>query len=611
MEEAVGKYWHTFITRVAERHYPAAEVRLDAIKSKLAVWFRVLGGDPSVRINAAIPRKLGQPTTVLQKIACINRSLPLASLGEDCLYLPGRFAGFSEPSFNEAVYYWLVAMASTGTNMSGANWLASNVSMTRKVLTHYPGFERRYFQLIKAYFLECMKYQPSNRRVAEHEAIIRRVLAYPFLEHDKVENCPPVHWVPLWLYPDVPMRSGAVTVGDEGDTTACEGEQKKLEQQDGRQGEYREMPKRDDGLLATRLESLFSWAEYVGVDRPVDEDDGDEAQAVMNDLDVISLSRDGRTTASRLKFDLDLPAEREDQVRLGPGILQPEWDYRKRIMRPDHCLVQELISRHAKPTEPPKHLYHQVRKLRAQFEKLLIKPVWRNAESEGSELDLDVFVQLMADVARGRAAGSTNLYRRQDRSLRDLSCLLLADVSFSTDAYVDDDKRILDCIKDGLHLFSEALNMVGDHFAINGFSSKRRSHVRLTWVKHFDEQFSPIVRGRIADLRAGYYTRMGAAIRYATGQLVKQPQAHKLLLLLTDGKPNDLDCYEGRYGIEDTRMALIEARRRGVNPFCVSIDDKANNYLPYIFGESAYVFVRDVNQLPYKLTRLYLRLTNG
>jgi len=104
---------------------------------------------------------------------------------------------------------------------------------------------------------------------------------------------------------------------------------------------------------------------------------------------------------------------------------------------------------------------------------------------------------------------------------------------------------------------------------------------------------------------------MGAAIRYAAGKLLLQRQKNKLLLILTDGKPNDLDRYEGRYGIEDTRMAIREAGRQGIHPFCISIDDKANDYLPYIFGKSSYVFVRNVSELPYRLPKLYLRLVRG
>jgi nitric oxide reductase NorD protein len=117
------------------------------------------------------------------------------------------------------------------------------------------------------------------------------------------------------------------------------------------------------------------------------------------------------------------------------------------------------------------------------------------------------------------------------------------------------------------------------------------------------------VRGRIAAIKPGYYTRMGAAIRYATRLLAAQPGGRRLLLILSDGKPNDLDCYEGRYGIEDTRRAVHEARALGLTCFCVTIDERGNDYLPHLFGTGGYVVIRRPAELPAQLPVLYARLT--
>lgn len=612
MEEIVGKYWHDLITYAARNHYPKSAVSLDDLKTKLSVWFRALGGQRVIRIDAAIPRQLGQDRTRLQRIAGTNKAIPVASLEHDCLRLPGQIASFPDKILNEELYYWLSALAANNTvQTDNDDWLKRNIRAVRNVLTDYPGLEQRYYTLVETYLSEQLKYKTTNKQEMRSAAIIEAALKYPFSDHVWSEEISVKQSVPLWLYPAINSNEkNPFTSDDDAETPSSNNKQKKLKRKDGRKGEYKNMPKKNDGLLATRLESLFSWSEYVGVDRPVDEGDEDEAERVVDDLDVITLSRDNKSTASRLKFDLDLPSEQEDQVHLGEGVLQAEWDYRKQIMQPEYCSVQAMVSKNAKPTELPKHLLHKSRKLKAQFEKLLLTRTWERAQNDGSELDMEAFVQLTTDIASGHSQSTDNLYRRQNRSLRDLCCLLLADVSFSTDAYIDDDTRIIDCIQDSLYLFSEALSLIGDRFAINAFSSKRRNHVRLSWVKHFDEKLNPIVRGRIADLRPSYYTRIGAAIRYATTQLAAQTQEHKLLLILTDGKPNDLDLYEGRYGIEDTRMAIIEANKKGIHPFCVSIDDKANDYLPYIFGKSSYVFVRNVEELPYKLPKLYLKLTS-
>ena len=134
--------------------------------------------------------------------------------------------------------------------------------------------------------------------------------------------------------------------------------------------------------------------------------------------------------------------------------------------------------------------------------------------------------------------------------------------------------------------------------------------MRFNLIKNFAESYNEHVRGRINAIKPGYYTRIGAAIRQASRILASQQAAQKILLILTDGKPNDLDKYEGRYGIEDTRMAILEAKQMGLQPFCVTIDTEARDYLPYLFGSRSWVLVRDAAELPRKLPMLYARLTN-
>ena len=215
-----------------------------------------------------------------------------------------------------------------------------------------------------------------------------------------------------------------------------------------------------------------------------------------------------------------------------------------------------------------------------------------------------------ADLRSGGHADSRGLYRAQVNQQRDLACLLLADLSLSTDAYASDHARVIDVIRDSLFLFSEALTATGDRFAMYGFSSLKRGHVRFNHLKSFEERYDSQARGRIQAIKPGYYTRMGAAIRYASTLLAAQPQRQRLLLLLTDGKPNDLDRYEGRYGIEDTRMALHEARQQGLRPFCVTIDIEANEYLPHLFGASGFAVIRKPEDLPKELPLLYAQMTH-
>ncbi|MFL5252908.1 MAG: nitric oxide reductase activation protein NorD [Rhodopila sp.] len=135
--------------------------------------------------------------------------------------------------------------------------------------------------------------------------------------------------------------------------------------------------------------------------------------------------------------------------------------------------------------------------------------------------------------------------------------------------------------------------------------------MRVATVKAFDEPFSPRVTSRIGALSPGHYTRMGTAIRHATAQLADRPHRHRLLIVLTDGKPNDADHYEGRYGAEDTRRAVQEARRVGTSVFGVTIDSKAQAYFPMLFGRGGFEIVSNPNRLPAVLPALYRQLAAG
>jgi len=159
-------------------------------------------------------------------------------------------------------------------------------------------------------------------------------------------------------------------------------------------------------------------------------------------------------------------------------------------------------------------------------------------------------------------------------------------------------------------VFSEALKRLEDRFAIYTFSSLRNKNVYFQMIKHFRHVYSNMTRGRINSVAPGYYTRMGAAIRESLSILEDEKTEKKLLLIVSDGKPNDIDRYDGKYGIEDTKKAIVEAKKQGVIPFCITIDTEAKSYLAYIFGHNNYAVVRDSKKLPQILPELYINLTN-
>jgi len=615
MEEHVGQVWDRFITRIAYQGYPEAEVTLNQVKTPLGVFYRALGGDSALRITATTPTLHKARRSWLHKVAGTGRKVELAWYDETCLYLPNSLDVFPDRELNRELYYWLAALAGTPATAEvhrNRNWIVDNQQRTQQTLKQFRGLQQRYQRLVQGYIALRPTPDTLKPEAAAQEQAVQQALLNP----GSVNELPPSHYapdpVPLWLHPSPPRVSGLERQDNEQDRSSSKGESRQAEQR-RRQAERVEKPEEQAATLGVRHEAdLFSFGEFTKLDRGTDEEDNlDQAESIANDIDKMSVTQDETTVASRIKFDLDLPSAMEDDIPLSEGKLYPEWDFKKQALLEDHCRVIPMISRNAEPCEIPDHLQKTARKLRRQFESLSARPVWIRGQYEGDKLDLDAYLDFRGSVATGAGGGDPRLYYQKRPLVRDMACMLLADLSLSTDAWVNNNSQVIDVIRDSLHLFAESLHASGDLFAIHGFSSRRRQHVRFNCIKGFDETYNSQIRGRIADISPGFYTRMGAAIRHATELLGKQPAQKKLLMLLTDGKPNDLDRYEGRHGVEDTRKAILEARNQGLIPFCITIDEEANQYLPYLFGRQGYTFIRKADQLPKRLPQLYMTLTGN
>jgi nitric oxide reductase NorD protein len=619
MEEYVGQLWHKLVTRASRCEYPEATVTLEEVRRPAAMLFRALGGDGGLRLEAATESEHGARRSLLSRIAGSNAQVELAWRDDDTLRLPMHIAWYPQRELNRELYLWLAALAAhspiTASN-DNQSWLLRNARATNTLCRQYPGLAGRYQRLLTAHLK--LRPNPAELPAAEaaQEEAIRQALLNPAGASIEPASSGDSRYRPapviLWLHPQPPIPQKTVLPASkqEDDDENRSGDSKEVETDKRRRGEYVDEPDGKGGLLAFRLESLFTRAEYVAVDRTQEENEDEDAKACIEDLEVLSMSRDRNRSASRLRFDLDLPSEEHDDIRLGDGIPLPEWDYKRQSLIADHCRLQEMLAKDITELELPTHLQRKARRLRSMFEMLKPRRVWHDQQADGSELDTNALIRHATDKLQGSASSEAGLYRNFRNTERDLSCLVLADLSLSTDAHVDNEQRVIDVIRDSLHLFAEALQGTGDRFALYGFSSRHRDHVRYHKLKSFDEAHNGEIRGRINAIKPGYYTRMGAAIRHSSKLLQAEPTTQKLLLILTDGKPNDLDKYEGRYGVEDTRQAVREATAMGIQPFCVTIDKKAGDYLPYLFGSTSYVLVRDARELPKKLPALYARLTS-
>ncbi|MEH0070091.1 VWA domain-containing protein [Pannonibacter sp. Pt2-lr] len=348
-----------------------------------------------------------------------------------------------------------------------------------------------------------------------------------------------------------------------------------------RQAERRQTDQSDRGdpLCFHRFETIFSLAEMVNVNRRVDEDDDDGARQAAEDMSDLTIGTNRQRTAARLKLDLDLAPADAEETSLTSGLTYPEWDWKKQMLRPDHCRVTAGRAREGREGwQPTAEMQRQIRAVRRHFEALRPRRVVLHGQPDGEDLDLSALVRAAADRKAG-GAGSENLFLAGRAIERDLSMAVLMDVSLSTDASLGT-HRVIDVEKAALLALTQGLDACGDEHAIFTFTSRRRSAVQVDTVKDFGDAVDNRVLRRIEGLKPGQYTRMGAAIRHVSAQLAQRPQRHRLLLLLTDGKPNDIDYYEGRYGIEDTRAAIREARKQGLKVFGVTVDEEARDYFP-------------------------------
>ena len=240
--------------------------------------------------------------------------------------------------------------------------------------------------------------------------------------------------------------------------------------------------------------------------------------------------------------------------------------------------------------------------LRRTFEALREEEGRSRGESDGDEVDLDRFLQAYGDYRRGRELDE-RLYLRRRRMDRDVAAMFLVDMSGSTTGWINT------MVRESLVLLCCALEALDDRYAIYGFSGNTHENCELYPIKLLDERYDAQVRGRIGGIGPKEYTRLGVMIRHLTRLLGTTEARSRLLITLSDGKPDDRDGYRGAYGIEDTRQALHEARHAGIHPFCITIDETAMEYLPHMYGDTGFTVVSRIDLLPRKISGIYRRLT--
>jgi hypothetical protein len=310
------------------------------------------------------------------------------------------------------------------------------------------------------------------------------------------------------------------------------------------------------------------------------------------------------------------PVPRAFQER---AFLYDEWDGVIRDYRSGWCRVIERVAPEGSTEFAEATLAAHgpaVRLLRRYFESLR-PPGLRlvRGQMDGEEIDLDAAIGREVDLAAG-AEASDRIFVRREKREREVAAAILVDLSGSTSRQIDAQERepresvrqVIEVEKEGLILLAEALAAIGDQFAVYGYSGQGRQQVDFLVLKDFDEPADRRLGQRLGSVLPLHQNRDGAAIRHATRKLLARNVRHRLLLLISDGKPLD-DGYADEYSLEDTKMALREARMKGVDPFCITVDRRADDYVRRMYGDVRFLVIDHIGALPERLPRIYQRLT--
>jgi nitric oxide reductase NorD protein len=288
------------------------------------------------------------------------------------------------------------------------------------------------------------------------------------------------------------------------------------------------------------------------------------------------------------------------------AFLYNEWDYERKHYRKNWCVLREMLVHPQSELFVTKTLQRHkglIKNLRRTFEALRGEDKLLKSQPNGEDIDLNALITAYADAKHGFEM-TNRLFCKKHKDERNITVMFMVDMSGSTKGWINDAER------EALVLLCNALETLGDRYAIYGFSGMTRKRCEIYRIKAFDEPYNQLVQQRISGITPQDYTRMGVAIRHLSKLLTDVDSRIKLLITLSDGRPDDYgDNYRGTYGIEDTRQALIEAKRDGIHPFCITLDTEAKDYLPHMYGAVNYIVIDEVRKLPLKVSDIYRKLT--
>ena len=370
----------------------------------------------------------------------------------------------------------------------------------------------------------------------------------------------------------------------------------------------------EDYVMTHNFEKVDTAEEFKGVWRNFDGDDDLKKDSdALNELNLKHLVRTDDEVHSVYQSDFrDIKgiAESSDSDDKGRFVTYDEWDFKTRHYKADFCkvFVRKIngISLNYATTTLKENL-STLNGIRRQFAQIKQKREQVRNMADGEEIDLDAVVKMFTEIKSGHTP-TENIYFAKRKKEPETSILFLLDLSLSTDSYAAGN-RILDVEKQAVLLFGQVLSEYNVDFAVGGFYSKTRNNCSYISLKDFKDDWLK-ARRNIGAVEPRGYTRIGPALRHAKTLISKRQIPNKWVILLSDGKPNDYDKYEGRYGVADVKQALREMNEYHINTYAIAIESTAKYYLPQMFGQNHYNILSHPNMLLHSLTSFYQRIQN-
>jgi nitric oxide reductase NorD protein len=557
--------------------YPQAAVKLEDIEKGLNIYLHALMRSCDQKVVAA-DRKRGLPQTLSSR----RHMNALVWQDSGNAHLPEIIQRFTDPGLNRDLYYWLAAYLAFDEPLTlpdfnrqplpeGLGHLLQGVMTSARVLKHCPGLVERYQRLCAVCLEERYIMVPPftghrNEAAAMLEAGIHRALG------DRATSIHP------WLGHAIDAAEVGIVLPDPPAVLL--------------KAALPFWPVAIWGRPEQKLPVALDLFEEL-----IDEDMLERVRENTKEPEITDESE-----------YLEIPEEEDKGETLEGQYLYPEWNCKTGEYRDNWCEVFEDIPDSGNWEEPPAELRKLSRRVRRQFEALRTDDRWLRRLNDGEEVDIDDFIEAVCE-RRGCGYANERLYCHRKRDERELAVMVLLDVSNSTQVRMGE-HRVIDVERQAMLVMAEALSEVQDVFSIYAFSGYSRKSVDCLRLKGFEEEYDDSVRERIFSLAPNGSTRIGAALRHMHKRLAQRSERHRLLLLLTDGRPYDpADHYKGVYALEDTRKAVQELQADGITVFCLTIDHTGLEYLPYLFGPGKYTVFANVAALPEFLPKLYARLT--